>query len=85
LTEKLVKIVKNFKELNILIIGDIMLDEFIWGKVNRISPEAPVPVVNVAHETYALGGAANVANNITFFPRHTPYPGSTHNDRAHNL
>ena len=49
---------------NILIVGDVMLDEFIWGKVGRISPEAPVPVVEVIEETYRLGGSGNVAANI---------------------
>ena len=48
----------------ILIIGDVMLDRYIMGKVSRISPEAPVPVVNVRSEKLALGGAANVASNI---------------------
>ncbi len=58
------KIVKNFSNLNILVIGDIMLDRFIWGEVERISPEAPVPIVKVTKENYTLGGAANVLNNI---------------------
>jgi D-beta-D-heptose 7-phosphate kinase/D-beta-D-heptose 1-phosphate adenosyltransferase len=48
----------------IAVVGDIMLDEFVWGKVRRISPEAPVPVIEVIEETYRLGGAANVAANI---------------------
>jgi D-beta-D-heptose 7-phosphate kinase/D-beta-D-heptose 1-phosphate adenosyltransferase len=48
----------------VLVVGDIIMDEFIWGKVNRISPEAPVPVVTVRRETQLLGGAANVVNNI---------------------
>jgi D-glycero-beta-D-manno-heptose-7-phosphate kinase len=48
----------------IIVVGDIMLDEFVWGKVRRISPEAPVPVIEVIEETYRLGGAANVAANI---------------------
>ena len=48
----------------ILVAGDVMLDEYVWGDVNRISPEAPVPVVEVHHRTYSLGGAANVAANI---------------------
>jgi rfaE bifunctional protein kinase chain/domain len=48
----------------ILVIGDLMLDEFIWGKVRRISPEAPVPIVDVTEETYRLGGAGNVAANV---------------------
>jgi len=58
------KILTNFSGKAILIIGDVMMDEFIWGKVGRISPEAPVPVVDVVGETYRLGGSANVAANI---------------------
>jgi D-beta-D-heptose 7-phosphate kinase/D-beta-D-heptose 1-phosphate adenosyltransferase len=48
----------------IMVIGDLMLDEYIWGKVERISPEAPVPVVEVQKELFKLGGAGNVANNL---------------------
>jgi rfaE bifunctional protein kinase chain/domain len=51
----------------ILVIGEMILDEFIWGKVSRISPEAPVPVVEVVRETYDAGGAANVARNLREF------------------
>jgi D-beta-D-heptose 7-phosphate kinase/D-beta-D-heptose 1-phosphate adenosyltransferase len=51
----------------ILVIGDVMLDEFVWGKVSRISPEAPVPVVEVSHESSYPGGAANVARNLAEF------------------
>ncbi len=58
------KIINSFKDKRILIIGDLILDRFIYGKVNRISPEAPVPVVDVVSESFLLGGAANVANNI---------------------
>lgn len=58
------KIFGNFKDKKILVIGDIILDRYIFGKVMRISPEAPVPVVEVYEEQYRLGGAANVANNI---------------------
>lgn len=49
---------------NILVIGDIMLDEYLWGNVHRMSPEAPVPVVAVERQTHALGGAGNVAANL---------------------
>ncbi|MBI1820445.1 MAG: D-glycero-beta-D-manno-heptose-7-phosphate kinase [Nitrospirae bacterium] len=56
--------VKKFSESRILVIGDLMLDHYIWGTVKRISPEAPVPVVNVTSETMLLGGAANVCHNI---------------------
>jgi len=63
---KLESILKGIPKVRILVVGDIMLDRFIWGKVSRISPEAPVPVVVVDHEDYLLGGAANVVNNIHF-------------------
>ncbi len=62
--ESLNKAIDNFGKTRILVIGDIMLDKFIWGNVSRISPEAPVPVVEVDHETIMLGGATNVINNI---------------------
>src|SRR5579863_10167035 len=58
------QILDRFSGRAILIVGDVMLDEFIWGKVRRISPEAPVPVVEVVDETYRLGGSGNVAANI---------------------
>jgi len=61
------RIVEQFARQRILVAGDLMLDEFIWGKVSRISPEAPVPVVNVTAESYYPGGAANVARNIREF------------------
>ena len=56
--------IDNFGKSMILVVGDIMLDRFIWGNVSRISPEAPVPVVEVERETIMLGGAANVVNNL---------------------
>ncbi|MBF0520427.1 MAG: hypothetical protein HQK92_11970 [Nitrospirae bacterium] len=55
---------ERFKDKHILVIGDIILDHYVWGKVERISPEAPVPVVDVEKESYLLGGAGNVANNV---------------------
>ncbi|MBI5598238.1 MAG: D-glycero-beta-D-manno-heptose-7-phosphate kinase [Deltaproteobacteria bacterium] len=57
-------IIRGFKKARVLVIGDIIMDHFIWGGVTRISPEAPVPVVDVTGETILLGGAANVVNNI---------------------
>ena len=61
---KLRNILENMKSKTIMVIGDIMLDHYIWGKVDRISPEAPVPVVEVQEERFKLGGAGNVANNL---------------------
>jgi rfaE bifunctional protein kinase chain/domain len=61
---RLKKIISQFHKNTVLVIGDVMLDRFILGRVNRISPEAPVPVVEVEGENVALGGAANVAHNI---------------------
>jgi len=58
------KIFEDFTKLNVLIIGDVMLDSYIWGAVERISPEAPVPIINVHKKDFRLGGAANVALNI---------------------
>src|SRR5262249_52594558 len=57
-------LVDRFKRLKTLVVGDLMLDHFIWGTVSRISPEAPVPVVQVSRETEMPGGAGNVAINM---------------------
>ncbi|HOD18263.1 MAG TPA: D-glycero-beta-D-manno-heptose-7-phosphate kinase [Candidatus Cloacimonadota bacterium] len=57
-------ILESFPQKRILVLGDIMLDHYIWGQVERISPEAPVPVLDVQKEEYRLGGAANVALNL---------------------
>ncbi|MFQ5952250.1 MAG: PfkB family carbohydrate kinase, partial [Candidatus Omnitrophota bacterium] len=57
-------IVKRFSRKKIMVIGDLLLDQFVWGKVSRISPEAPVPVVWVEDESYMPGGACNVASNL---------------------
>lgn len=62
---KLLDYINKFSSKHILVIGDIILDKYIWGDVLRISPEAPVPVVDVANKTKRLGGASNVLNNIT--------------------
>ncbi|MFA4991659.1 MAG: D-glycero-beta-D-manno-heptose-7-phosphate kinase [Candidatus Omnitrophota bacterium] len=63
-TQKLRKIIRKFSDTRILVLGDLILDEFLWGQVSRISPEAPVPVVWVKSESFMPGGAANVANNV---------------------
>ena len=54
----------GFAGKRIAVLGDLMLDEFIWGRVRRISPEAPVPVVEVDRQTLAIGGAGNVVSNL---------------------
>lgn len=59
------KILESFKNIKIGVVGDLMLDDYIIGVVDRISPEAPVPVVNVKEERFVLGGAANVVNNLS--------------------
>ncbi len=55
---------KSFKKIRALVLGDLMIDEYLWGEVDRISPEAPVPIVAVQRESYTLGGAGNVINNL---------------------
>jgi len=76
------RIISSFKNNNILIIGDIILDRYIFGKVSRISPEAPVPVVDVMRESFLLGGAANVANNIIALGGKVTVAGVIGKDRA---
>jgi D-beta-D-heptose 7-phosphate kinase/D-beta-D-heptose 1-phosphate adenosyltransferase len=73
---------KRLSEARILVIGDVMLDHFIWGHVRRISPEAPVPVVEVTREEFYPGGAANVARNISPFSPHTYLMGRVGRDSA---
>ena len=62
--ERLKKVLETFKDRQLLVLGDLMIDEYIWGQVERISPEAPVQVVQVQREAYTLGGAGNVVNNL---------------------
>ena len=62
--EAAARLVASFAGLPIVIVGDVMLDQFVVGRVNRISPEAPVPVVEFEHDEYRAGGAANVAGNV---------------------
>src|SRR5215212_7214832 len=64
---RLEEILDRARSKRIVVIGDLMLDEFVWGKVGRISPEAPVPVVEVTGESFYPGGAANVARNLREF------------------
>ena len=57
-------VLSRFAGCPVLVVGDLMLDEFVWGQVSRISPEAPVPVVEVARRSFVPGGAANTAANV---------------------
>jgi len=62
--QKLKTYLRRFSQTRILVLGDLILDQYIWGTVNRVSPEAPVPVVHVNSESHRMGGAANVYHNI---------------------
>jgi D-glycero-beta-D-manno-heptose-7-phosphate kinase len=64
---RVAELLRLFSSKRVLVIGDLMLDEYVWGRVSRISPEAPVPVVEVIRESYYPGGAANVARNVREF------------------
>ena len=75
---------ERFKKLKILVVGDLMLDHYIWGDAHRISPEAPVPVVNVLRDSYTAGGAANVALNLANLKVQTSVLGYYSNDDAGN-
>lgn len=75
-------IITSLKGLKVAVIGDIMLDHYIWGDAKRISPEAPVPVIDVARDSYVPGGAANVALNIASLGGKAILCGRTANDDA---
>jgi len=79
---RLKEILDRARTKRILVIGDLMLDEFVWGKVKRISPEAPVPVVEVTGESFYPGGAANVARNLREFVGHVAVVGMFGSDRG---
>ncbi len=61
---RLQRIVRKFKDRKVIVLGDIMLDKYLWGSVSRISPEAPVPIVEVKKDSLCLGGAGNVCRNL---------------------
>ena len=75
--ERIAALIRDFPAKRILVVGDLMLDEFLWGKVSRISPEAPVPVVEVVKEEWFPGGAANVARNLAEFSKNVRIMGVT--------
>jgi rfaE bifunctional protein kinase chain/domain len=76
------QIVPRFAGRNLLVFGDLMSDRYLWGRVERISPEAPVPVVSIERETHSLGGAANVAHNLASLGAHAHLVGLTGEDAA---
>jgi D-beta-D-heptose 7-phosphate kinase/D-beta-D-heptose 1-phosphate adenosyltransferase len=80
--KRLDEILAQTARKRIVVIGDLMLDEFVWGKVSRISPEAPVPVVQVTGESFFPGGAANVARNLRDFVDRTAVIGVVGQDRG---
>ena len=80
--DRLKQILDRAASRRITVIGDLMLDEFVWGKVGRISPEAPVPVVEVTGESFYAGGAANVARNLREFVDHVAVIGMLGKDRS---
>ena len=80
--DRLQQILERAASRRITVIGDLMLDEFVWGKVGRISPEAPVPVVEVTGESFYPGGAANVARNLREFVDQVAVIGMLGNDRS---
>ena len=79
---RLEQILVRAPSMRIVVIGDLMLDEFVWGKVGRISPEAPVPVVEVTGESFYPGGAANVARNLREFVKSVAVIGMLGKDRS---
>ena len=76
------EILRNLRDRFVLVLGDVMLDEFVWGDVTRISPEAPVPVVDVRRESMHLGGAANVLANLVALGARGSVVGVVGNDAA---
>jgi D-beta-D-heptose 7-phosphate kinase/D-beta-D-heptose 1-phosphate adenosyltransferase len=79
---RLTEALGGFSKYRILVVGDVMLDTFIWGQVRRISPEAPVPIVEVSEETQLLGGTANVVHNVAALGGKVIVAGIVGNDGA---
>jgi D-beta-D-heptose 7-phosphate kinase/D-beta-D-heptose 1-phosphate adenosyltransferase len=75
-------LIENFKKLTVLCVGDIMLDKFFYGDVERISPEAPVPVFKIEKEVSMLGGTGNVIANLASLGVKTKYIGVVGNDSS---
>ena len=80
--ERLEQIFEKARNVRVLVVGDVMLDTYLWGNASRISPEAPVPVVKVGNESRALGGAANVAMNVVALGANCAVAGTVGDDPA---
>ena len=70
------------KRPSVLVVGDLMVDHYVWGTATRLSPEAPVPIVNVKKETTTLGGAGNVVQNLVALGAHVAVAGVIGNDAS---
>ena len=82
---EVLRLLERLKDLKILVVGDVILDRYLYGRVERISPEAPVPVVEVEGEEVRLGGAGNVAGNLVSLGVQTSLTGVVGEDRAGEL
>src|SRR5258705_1628349 len=80
--QRAAELINAMRDRKIVVLGDVMLDEFVWGDVTRISPEAPVPVVDIRRESVHLGGAANVLANIVALGARACVVGVVGNDSA---
>ena len=76
------RLFERMRDKRVLVVGDVMLDEWVWGSVSRISPEAPVPVVAVDNHSFTLGGAGNVANNLRAIGARVSFAGAVGDDAA---
>ncbi|MCD5401297.1 PfkB family carbohydrate kinase, partial [candidate division NPL-UPA2 bacterium] len=83
--DKLKEIISRFPQGKVLVVGDLILDEFVRGNVSRISPEAPIPVVEVVKESFMPGGAANASNNVQSLGGKTFLSGVIGADRVGNI
>ena len=79
------KVRRGFRASKIVVVGDLMLDRYLWGRVDRISPEAPVPVLHLERETQTAGGAANVARNLAALGATVRLSGVTGRDHSRDL
>ena len=82
MSDALFPILERFIDCRVLCVGDVMLDRFVYGQVDRISPEAPIPVFSIQEERSMLGGAGNVARNLVAMGAGTTFIAVTGNDKA---